>query len=155
MNSKIILALLIFTVSLSSFTQESPRMAVSVGAEGNMNSRENFAAGAVLNLDVNFASSFAIGFNITGSSSFSDFFVIEHISFIRWYFLGNNYTGWFAQADIGTYIFFEDERATPLILGGLRGGMRLPLGTKFFIEPYGRFGHPFVFGIGILTGVLF
>jgi len=40
-------------------------------------------------------------------------------------------------------------------MGGLRAGYRLPLGDMFFIEPFGRVGYPFMFGIGALAGVRF
>jgi hypothetical protein len=35
----------------------------------------------------------------------------------------------------------------------LRGGYRMPVGSLWYIEPYGRGGYPFVFGIGVMAGV--
>ena len=133
----------------------SRKMAISLGPEWNMNSRENFAAGAALNFDYNLGSSFAIGLNITFSSNFSGIAVIEPAALFRWYFLGDNSGGWFVQAETGVYLIFEDQDITPMFLGGLRGGFRLPLGEMFFVEPFGRMGYPFMFGVGALAGVRF
>jgi hypothetical protein len=47
----------------------------------------------------------------------------------------------------------EDEDVTPLFDGGLRVGFRIPVGERYYIEPYGRGGYPFVFGIGVMVGV--
>jgi hypothetical protein len=120
-----------------------------------MNSRENFAAGAVINFDYNIGSSFAVGVVATASSNFSGITVIEPAAFFRWYFLSKENSGWFAQADAGAYLILEDDDFTPMFLGGLRAGLRLPLGEKFFIEPFGRIGYPFAFGAGALAGIKF
>jgi len=120
-----------------------------------MNSRDNFAAGAVLAFDYNLGSSFAVGINATASSNFENIFVIEPAAFFRWYFLSREHDGWFVQADAGAYFVLEDGDITPMFLGGLRAGFRLPLGEMFFVEPFGRVGYPFAFGVGGLVGVRF
>jgi len=120
-----------------------------------MNSRENFAAGLVFGFDFNLGSSFATGFNVTGSANFSGIVVLERAAMFRWYFLGRNHLGWFAQADAGTYLVFEDDNVKPMFLGGLHCGIRLPLGASFFVEPFGRVGYPFMFGVGAVAGVRF
>jgi len=111
--------------------------------------------GAALGFDYNIARSFAVGFSIAASSNFSGIVVIEPAALFRWYFLGKGHTGFFAQADAGAYLVLEGGDITPLFLGGLRGGFRLPLGSSFYIEPYGRAGYPFAFGIGFLAGLRF
>jgi len=131
------------------------KAAISIGPEWNMNSRDNFAAGAVLAFDFNLGSSFALGINATASSNFDGIFVIEPAAMFRWYFLSREHIGWFAQADAGMSLILEDGDTTSLLLGGLRAGLRLPLGDKFFVEPFGRLGYPFVFGVGGLVGVRF
>jgi hypothetical protein len=60
----------------------------------------------------------------------------------------------FVQADIGAYLFLEEGEVTPMFNGGLRVGYRIPLGS-FYIEPYGRGGYPYIFGIGLAAGVKF
>jgi len=135
--------------------QASSKAAIGAGVEWNMNSRENFAMGGVLAFDYNIGSAFSLGINATASSNFFGIAVIEPAAMFRWYFLGSNHTGWFVQADVGVYLILEDGDLTPMFLGGLRGGLRLPFGDKFFIEPFGRIGYPFMFGIGILAGIRF
>jgi len=158
---KLFLIIIILTIAISAFAQtEEPtvsgkKMAISLGPEWNMNARENFAVGAVLGFDYNLGSSFAVGINVTASSNFSGITVIEPAAMLRWYFLGSNHTGLFAQAEAGTYLVFEDSEVTPMFLGSLRGGFRLPLGFLFFVEPFGRVGYPFMFGVGVLAGVRF
>ena len=130
------------------------KAAVGLGAEFNMNSRYNFAGGVVIGFDFNLSRAFAVGFTVTGSSNFSGIAVIEPAALFRWYVFGNS-AGLFVQADAGAYLILEDGELTPLFLGGLRGGFRLPLGSTFFIEPYGRVGYPFVFGVGASAGIRF
>ena len=114
-----------------------------------MNSRENFAMGGFFGFDVTFGASFAAGINATASTNFFGIVVIEPAAMFRWYFLSR----WFVQADAGAYLILEDEEFTPMFLGGLRAGLRLPLSKTFFIEPFGRIGYPFLFGIGAAVGV--
>jgi hypothetical protein len=119
-----------------------------------MNSRHNFAGGAALNLDYNLPFSFAAGLTVTASNNFVEITVIEGAALFRRYFPRNTHTGFFVQADLGAFFFIEDKEMTPLFLGGLRGGFRMPLG-KFYVEPYGRLGYPSVFGVGALAGIRF
>ena len=135
--------------------QASSKVAIGIGPEWNMNSRENFAAGGILAFDLNIGSSLSIGINATVSTNFDEIMVIEPVANFRWYFLGSNHTGWFVQADVGAYLVMEDGDLTPLFMGGLRAGLRLPLGETLFVEPFGRVGYPFAFGVGVLAGVKF
>jgi hypothetical protein len=149
---------LLLCISGSVFAREETgvkTMAISFGPEWNMNSRENFAAAAVLAFDYSLTSSFAVGLNATVSSNFFGITVIEPVALFRMYFLGSNYAGWFAQADAGVYLVLEDSSFTTLFTGGLRSGLRLPFGNTFFVEPFGRIGYPFAFGFGVLGGVRF
>jgi len=142
------------------FTQESGKsgdseLSIGGGIEWNMNSRENFAAAVSASIDYNlpfFTLPLSAGATFIYSNNFYGFSVVEIAGTFRWYFLSSGFTGFFAQADLGTYIFMEDSSTTPLFLGGLRGGFRLPIGN-FYIEPYGRLGFPFTFGLGIIGGI--
>ena len=147
-----LLLLLIFAVCANVFSQEK-KLAVGAGPEWNMNSRENFAAGAVLGFDYNLPRSFAAGLTFSASSNFTGITVLEPAAMFRWYFLGTENTGFFAQADAGACLVLEDGETTALFLCGLRAGFRLPLGSMFYVEPFGRFGYPFMFGIGALAGI--
>jgi len=160
MKKVLIFFVLILILMPVAFAEEgradsSQKAAIGLGAEWNMNSRDNFAMGAVLAFDYNLGSAFALGINATASSNFNGIFVIEPAGFFRWYFLGKGHTGLFVQADAGAYLVLEDDDITPLFLGGVRAGLRLPLGEKFFVEPFGRVGYPFAFGVGCLAGIRF
>jgi hypothetical protein len=147
---KLVLAALLLALCLPAFAEEQ-KMALGIGLEWNMNARENFAGGAALSFDYSFLGSFAAGVNVTASSGFSGNAVIEPAALFRWHFFG----GFFAQADLGAYLVLEDNDVTPLFLGGLRAGFRMPLGSLFYVEPYGRTGYPFMFGLGVMGGILF
>jgi len=136
----------------NAFAQDEHRTALGLGLEWNMNSRENFAGGAVLGFSFNLSHLFAIGLNATYSNNFSGISTIEPAALFRWYILGKS-TGLFVQADAGAYLVFEAKEFTPMFMGGLRGGYRLPIGSSFYIEPYGRGGYPFVFGVGVTAGI--
>jgi hypothetical protein len=150
-------AVLIFSMAFShnAFAQNDTKMAAGLGLEWNMSSHKGYAAGAGLGFDYNLFRFFAVGLSVTASHNFTAFTAIEPAAMFRWYFWGKNHTGFFAQADAGVYLYMENEQTIPVFLGGLRTGFRLPLGQFFYIEPYGRAGYPFVFGIGITAGMRF
>ena len=126
---------------------------LGLGAEWNMNSREMFAGGALLNFDFNLPMApIAVGVTGTVSSNFAAGLVVEASALFRWYFLGKKWSGFFAQADVGAVFIFEEDETKPMFMGGLKAGYRFPLGM-FYVEPYGRVGYPFMFGIGVLAGI--
>jgi len=157
---KFVFFALLFLFAVGVFAQEADvktkKAALGIGAEWNMNSRENYAGGAALTFDYALPHSFALGVTVTASSNFNGIAVIEPAALFRWYFLGSNNNGFFLQADIGAYLILEDEEDLKTMFnGGLRGGFRFPIKTNFYIEPYGRIGYPFAFGVGALAGVKF
>jgi hypothetical protein len=158
MKKYIILTALVFALCVNLYAQEQEqekKAALGIGAEWNMNSRENYAGGVVLAFDYALPHSLALGLNVTASSNFSGITVIEPAALFRWYLLGG-YNGFFLQADCGAYMVLEDdEEFTAMFLGGLRGGFRIPFESNLYIEPYGRIGYPFAFGIGVLVGFKF
>ena len=152
---------LFFIVMLSvlnffAFANDS-NMAVSLGGEFNMNSREETATafGGVFGFDYNLPASFAVGITATVSNDFERTTVIEPAALLRWYFLDRRgrYTGLFVQADGGLSRVTTDDEVENFPLGGLRGGMRIPLGKMFFVEPYARAGYPFTMGAGVMAGI--
>jgi hypothetical protein len=161
-KNMILVLLLLSVISANLFAQaetstEEKKFSIILGPEWNMNSRENFAAGAVVGFQYDFLHVFAAGIHFTASTNFNGIAVLEPMAMFRWYFLTvpGTYAGFFAEADAGAYLVLEDGDMTPLFNGGLKGGFRLPLGDTFFIEPYGRIGYPFAFGIGVAAGVKF
>jgi outer membrane protein OmpA-like peptidoglycan-associated protein len=133
--------------------QDGKKFALGLGLEWSMNSHNYFAGGAGLTFDYNLSRLFAIGLSIAASSNFAVLTALEPAAMFRWYPWGKNHTGFFVQADVGTFLYFEDEGTRPFVLGGGRAGLRLPLGRTFYIEPYGRGGYPFVFGVGVNAGL--
>ncbi|MCL2763409.1 MAG: hypothetical protein FWD36_09440 [Treponema sp.] len=142
--------------------------ALSFGLEWTMNSRENFAGALMLGFDFKLpveVTPFAAGFVFTLNNNFRGFTVLESCLLFRWYFadvddaswqiLPNEHRGFFIQTDLGLYLFIEDSSATAMFLGGLRSGYRITRGEQFFIEPFGRLGYPFAFGIGAAAGLRF
>ena len=122
------------------------------GAEANANTRKGMAAGGVLSLGADINKIFSAGLNMTFSHNFSTVFTLEPRAFFRYYLpLGIN--GFFAQAELGTALFFEDGSAYPAFSGGLAAGWRCFVNEKFYIEPYVRGGYPFIWGIGFTAGM--
>jgi len=138
-------------------------LSVGLGPEFNMNSNENFAAGFIFCIDYKLPVpiiQLAAGLNFGFSSNFNGINVFEAAGLFRWYFLGIDFAGWFAQVDIGASMIFlredlelEDPTDDYKLMTGLRVGFRLPLNSALYIEPYGRLGIPFAYGVGILAGV--
>ena len=150
---KLLIVVLFLICSLYAFSEEE-RMAVGLGLEWNMNSRHNFAAGAALGSYFNLTDKYALGLSFGVSSNFYDDLVLEPAAHFRYYFLENQYGRFFRQADAGAFLLYEDGYDIyPMVLLGLRGGLRRPLGSLFYIEPYARLGYPFVFGIGVMAGI--
>lgn len=138
-------------------------LTIGIGPEFNMNSNENFAAGFIFCIDYKLPVpiiQLAAGLNFGFSSNFNGINVFEAAGLFRWYFLGIDFAGWFAQVDIGASMIFlredlelEDPTDDYKLMTGLRVGFRLPLNSALYIEPYGRLGIPFAYGVGILAGV--
>ena len=152
---RLLIVILFLICSLYAFSEEK-RMAVGLGLEWNMNSRHNFAGGAVLGMNFNLTDKIALGLNLGGSSNFSTVVVIEPAALFRYYFLENEHGKFFGQVDAGAFFLFEEGYDMyTMALFGIRGGLRKPLGSSFYIEPYGRLGYPFVFGLGVMAGLKF
>ena len=97
MKKVLFLTAMFLLVSLTAFAQDETKVALGLGLEWNMNSRENFAGGASLNFDYNLFRSFAAGLAFTASTNFNSIIVLEPATFFRWYFLRSDHTGLFAQ----------------------------------------------------------
>jgi len=130
-------------------------MNVGLGVEWNMASRHNFAGGAVINAIYNLPASTALGLSLTASTNFNKINVLEPAFLVRHYFSPDAYSAFFVQFDIGAFIALEEEGVTPMIMSGLAAGYRLPVKKTFYIEPYGRLGYPFAFGLGVMGGICF
>ena len=161
---KLFIVLLFLSISFNVGAQEkggSERpFSAGIGPEWNMNSRHNFAGGTVFGIYYNLLNRLSVGLTATGSTNFFNTQVMEFSGLIRWYYKGTGhkgaeYTGFFAQLEGGAFVIMEEGEQTILPLVGLRGGYRLPISSHFYIEPCGRLGYPFAFGIGLMAGISF
>ena len=151
---KTFVVMIFLLCGLSTFAQEK-KMSAGAGLEWNMDSRHNFAGGAILNLDFMLPSNTALGINVIASHNFNAIAVIEPLVFYRRYVQDKDHTGFFVQLDGGAFVILEEGDVTTLFHVGVRGGYRIPLGSFFYIEPYGRTGYPFAFGFGAIAGICF
>jgi len=154
MKKWMLLVLFFSGIYLCAFAQEK-KMSAGLGAEWNMASRHDFAGGAILNFLYNLPGSTSLGLSFIGSMNFNNIYVLEPAFLVRQYFLQDNHSGFFVQFDVGAFIAFEEKGTTPMIKSGLGGGYRLPLNKLFYIEPCGRLGYPFAFGLGVMAGISF
>ena len=156
---KILLALALLACSTFLIAQQKTGGKGSVnaglGPEFNMDSRHNFAGGAAFSFDYGLTNDYALGFTVTGSSNFINFNTIEPLILFRRYMQDKEGSRLFLQLDAGVFIIFEDGDVIPMADAGLRGGVRIPFGPHFYLEPYGRLGYPFAFGIGAMAGIGF
>ncbi|AEF83703.1 conserved hypothetical protein [Treponema primitia ZAS-2] len=147
------------TLSAETPVSEKKTLKVSIwaGLEWNMNARTLFSLGGILGANYAIKSSFAAGIKNGFSYNFNEIVVLEPEGFFRWYFLQGEAGSIFLQGDLGASFIFADSRLYMLPLGGISGGIRIYLknSENFFLEPYGRLGYPFVFGIGITGGYSF
>ena len=152
---KLFFVVLFFSFVFCIFAQEKMEkpLSIGLGPEWNMDSRHNFAAGAVLALTYNLPNNFATGLDLSGSSNFNNTHVFEPDIILRYYLQNRDYNGLFIQTDVGAFFMWEDEDFLSTIEFGFRGGYRLPFGSSFFVEPYGRLGYPFAFGLGVVGGI--
>jgi hypothetical protein len=154
MKKWILLVVLVPGIYLCAFAQEK-KMSIGVGAEWNMASRHDFAGGAVLNFLYNLPGAASLGVSFTGSMNFNNIYVLEPAFLVRKYFLQDIHSGFFVQFNTGAFIALEEKGITPMVMSGLAVGYRVQLGSSFYIEPYGRAGYPFAFGLGVMAGICF
>jgi hypothetical protein len=154
MKKWILLMILVPGIYLCAFAQEK-KMSLSVGADWNMASRYDFAGGAVLNFLYNLPGAASMGLSFTGSMNFNNIYVLEPAFFVRKYFSQDIHSGFFVQYNVGAFIALEETGITPMVMSGLAAGYRIQLGSSFYIEPYGRVGYPFAFGLGAMAGICF
>ena len=148
-------AVLLFLVCCTAAFTQDKKMSAGIGLEWNMDSRHNFAGGTLLSFDYKLQRFASIGFFLAGSSNFSNTHVIEPAMVFRAYFREHEFAGFFFQNELGISFIFEDNELDSRPLVGFAAGYRKHLGQLFYIEPYGRMGYPFAFGLGVIAGVRF
>jgi hypothetical protein len=181
MKRLIVLTLILLTplaVSQQAAAQEK-KIAAGLGPELGINTLEGAAFGVVLGADYKLpikAIPFAAGVNV-GLHFNKVEFVLEPSAMFRWYFPipgltkkfhekteGSTfkgtfkpvYEGAFVQAEVGVTVIAEkDEDTVALFMGGLKLGYRLPLKLGLYVEPFARFGYPYLWGMGATAGMRF
>jgi hypothetical protein len=154
MNKMLLLLTLFISLVNMVGAQEARQITLGLGIEGNMNTRESVALGSMVNADYGIIPNLAAGIKFGFSHNMAHIMTLEPEAFIRWYFLGGKGFSFFAQAGIGTSIFFEDMEVHPAVLGDLVVGLRVPL-KQWYVEPYLRAGYPLIWGAGISAGYRF
>ncbi|MDR0320434.1 MAG: hypothetical protein LBI28_02940 [Treponema sp.] len=125
---------------------------LGIGAEINSNTREGIAAGGVLFFCAEINQQFSAGGKFTFSHNFDTVITLEPQALFR-YYLPLGIEGLFVQAELGAAIFLENDNSYPAFSGGLSGGWRFEIGTNFYFEPYLRFGYPYIWGVGFISGM--
>ena len=152
---KVFIVLLFLLCCLYAFPDEK-KSALGLGLEMNMDSRHNFALGAVLGFNYSLTDLFALGLSVEASTNFNHIRTIEPMANFRLYFFENNIGKFFGQLDIGAFFFYEDGYDMyPMPLFGLRIGLRKTLGSLFYVEPSFRAGYPFALGLELMAGIRF
>ena len=155
MTMKKSFAAVLFLVCCLTVSAQEKKMTAGLGAEWSMDFRQRYAGGAVINFDYKLGSNVALGVVITGTTNISNLIFVESAILMRGYFLGTEHTGPFVQEEIGVFLTLDNFKITPLVETAVRVGYRMPLGSSFYLELYGRVGYPFIFGFGAIPGFRF
>ncbi|MDR0455897.1 MAG: hypothetical protein LBH20_04335 [Treponema sp.] len=129
-------------------------MFAGLGVETNANTREGAALGGGLSFAVDLNRQFSLGLKAAISANLDTIMTLEPAALVR-YYIPFKLSGFFAQAELGAAIFFEDGESYPAFLGGLALGWRFNAGKNWYLEPSVRGGYPFVWGIGLQAGLRF
>jgi len=137
------------------------------GPEINANTRSNFSVGGYFTGGFELLDTFAIGFKFYFSDNLDTVQTFEPAVLIRYMPFNGTLKGLFAEMIIGSASYYEDNkncrncqhgsgqhRGYPAPLGGIGVGWRFTF-DRFYVEPTGRFGHPFTWGVGVTAGLLF
>jgi hypothetical protein len=132
-----------------------------LGLEINGNTREGVAMGGNLTAGLDLNEQFSLGLKAVLSGNFDTIITLEPAAFFRYYIPTLQFSpsfkisGLFAQAELGTAIFFENQKGYPAFLGGAALGWRYNIGEMWYIEPAARFGYPFIWGVSFAGGLRF
>jgi hypothetical protein len=147
--------------------QGAMRLSVGLGAEGNMNTRENAAFGGSFTVDYGITDAWAAGIKFTASHNFGSTLVLDPTAFGRLYLFklislakvsdtGKTLLGGvYAQVGVGASVVQQKGYdIAPLVTGEAAIGWRFTFGD-WYVEPYARFGVPFIWGVGVSGGYRF
>jgi hypothetical protein len=145
------------------YAQDVVGFSLSLGVEANDYSTESMGFGVRFSGDYRFGESLSIG---TSSLLCSDggFSTLEFSGNMRYYFFRDEASlikhynrasifHFFLQAEGGAAVFFrEGNSPQSRLMAGIAAGSRIALGrfSSLYIEPYLRFGYPYIVSIGVL-----
>ena len=163
MKKALLVSILFFLVSLSSFAQNA---AVGRGSvreeiwiapivEANLYSISSAAAGG--GLAIGYGDGAAMGIRALYYMDLDNLTVLETTALVRFYisdFKGNS--GLFLQIDGGSAFFFKEDTDMRMVMSiGLSIGWRFLINKEWYVEPYVRGGFPYLAGIGVSSGFRF
>jgi hypothetical protein len=125
-------------------------ISVGAGLEANNNNPKGMAYGALVSVGYRLFRFFALGVKGEFNSNFGTSNTIEAAAWARFVFPIKRLE-LFAQgsAGISSIIIYGDTETRFLYEGG--AGVRIPI-KKFYLEPFARFGLPFLWGAGVVFG---
>jgi hypothetical protein len=154
-------------LAVSVYAQKSGALSAGIGADGNMNTRENAAFGGSIAVDYGITDAWTAGIAFALSHNFSDTLTLTPSAFARLYVfhliplakvsdaMNELLGGVYAQAGAGVSVVWQDRYDTaPIFLGELAAGWRFSFGN-WYVEPSARFGMPFLWGAGVSGGYRF
>ncbi len=135
---------------------------LGIGAELNKNSLDFIASAGSISFDYNVSKKFSLGLKMIASWDKNEkdkaFVILEPLAFLRVYLVSppnDPATGMFIEGLGGASIFLNDSVGrTVVVNAGGSLGYRFAFGN-FYIEPSFRAGYPYIFGVGLSTGLRF
>ena len=162
-----VVSLLLFFLVSAVFSQENvenPQQMsgdfwISPGAEIALYGKTGPAYGG--SIAVGYGSGTSIGIKAAYFYDPEDLTILEINFQLRWYFMGRTTNGPFIQFGCGPVFIaqgtnpFDTTANTASISAALYIGWRIPLGSRFFLEPNIRAGYPFFAGASLSAGLNF
>jgi hypothetical protein len=153
--NKVLLLLTVFITMVSLVgAQEANEIALGLGVEGNMNTRQGTAIGGTVSADYGIIPNLAAGVKFGFSHNLARIMTLEPEAFARWYVWDIKSLAVFIQAGVGAAVIFEDDAVKPAVLGDAAAGIRIPFG-RWYVESCLRTGYPFIWGAGVSAGYRF
>ena len=127
---------------------------LGIGPEINAHTRTGFSAGGYITGGFEILNRFAFGFKLYISHNLDTVLTFEPAVIIRYMPFDGRLENLFFEANVGSASYYEHGKAYPAPLGSIGMGWRFKF-NRYFVEPTGRFGHPFTWGLGVTAGRLF
>jgi hypothetical protein len=125
------------------------------GLENSMNSPRFYALSEVATIHSDFSDHMAMGFKAGVSENFGATMTLETEAFWRIYPVKFRWGAVFTQWSLGESFIFDDSYFYPMLLCGFTAGVHIPIFGFLYVEPYARFGYPYMWGMGAVGGIRF